>query len=77
MARIYNFEKNDWDKVADTITDEKHLAHYNEILNEFKRLYAITKTGNCHDNKVYDRLDDLQIFLDSYRKAYRGDYKTP
>lgn len=69
---IYNFEKHDWDEVQSTITDLKHLEAYKSILVEFKSLYAITRKGNCDDQKVYDRLDELQMFLDSYRKAYKA-----
>ncbi len=75
MARIYNFEKHNWDDVRNIITDEKHLNAYNSILVEFKELYAISRTGKCDDMAVYNRLDQLQEFLDSYRKYYKN--KTP
>ena len=75
MARIYNYEKHNWDGVRDTITDVKHLNAYNSILVEFKELYALTRTGKCDDMAVYNRLDQLQEFLDSYRRHYKN--KTP
>jgi hypothetical protein len=69
---IHNFEKHDWDEVQSTITDVNHLEAYKSILIEFKSLYTVTRAGNCDDQKVYDRLDELQMFLDSYRKAYKA-----
>lgn len=48
---IYNFEKHDWDEVQSTITDVKHLEAYKSILVEFKSLYAITRKGNCDDQR--------------------------
>lgn len=73
MGRIYNFEKHDWDGVRNTITDIEHLSAYDSILVEFKDLYAISRTGKCNDMNVFNRLDQLQDFLDGYRKHY----KTP
>lgn len=71
MARIYNFKKYDWDGVRSTITDEKHLRAYNSILLEFKRLYEAHVSTDWPDQASFDKLDELQFHLNSYRKAYK------
>lgn len=71
MARIYNFKKHDWDSVRNTITDEKHLRAYDSILIEFKRLYELHRSTNWPEQASYERLDELQFHLDTYRKAYK------
>lgn len=71
MARIYNFKKHDWDSVRNTITDEKHLRAYDSILIEFKRLYELHRSTKWPEQASYERLDELQFHLDTYRKAYK------
>ena len=71
MTKIYNFKKYNWDDVSNTITDEKHLRAYNSLLLEFKRLYEAHIGTNWPNQASFDKLEELQFHLDSYRKAYK------
>jgi len=71
MTKIYNFKKYNWDNVRSTITDERHLRAFNSIFIEFERLYELHKANDWPDQSSYDKLDELQLHLDNYRKAYK------
>lgn len=71
MTQIYNFQKHNWDSVRSTITDERHLRAFDSIFIEFKRLYELHKINNWPEQSSYDKLDELQLHLDNYRKAYK------